>query len=57
MIWNQRRLDLVARFVHEDYVQVDQRAEVVVRGRDGYVDSVEALRGLFCDPRMPSRTR
>ena len=52
VIWNQGRLDLVTRFVHRDYVQVDQRAEVAVRGPDGYVSSVEAMRALFGDVRM-----
>ncbi|MBK1787991.1 ester cyclase [Prauserella cavernicola] len=51
-IWNQQRFERLPSYLHADYRQVDERAEVIVRGRDEYARSVESTLELITDARM-----
>ncbi|HXV93232.1 MAG TPA: nuclear transport factor 2 family protein [Pseudonocardia sp.] len=46
-VWNRGLLDRVPRYLHPEYRQIDERAEVSVRGHDEFVRSVQGMRQLL----------
>ncbi|APY85663.1 MULTISPECIES: ester cyclase [Streptomyces] len=51
-IWTQGHFEAVPRFIHPDYTMLDERAEIRLRGRQAFTETVAAFRGLFDEPRM-----
>ncbi|MEU0332065.1 MULTISPECIES: ester cyclase [unclassified Streptomyces] len=51
-IWTLGHFEAVSRFIHPEYTMLDERAEVRLRGREAFTETVAAFRGLFDEPRM-----
>ncbi|MFD5751095.1 ester cyclase [Streptomyces sp. NPDC127033] len=51
-IWTLGHFDMVPRFIHADYTMLDERAEVRLRGREAFIETVAAFRGMFEEPHM-----
>lgn len=51
-VWTLGRFEAVPRYIHPEYTMLDERAEVRLRGRDAFTETVAAFRALFDEPRM-----
>ncbi|MGV9882249.1 ester cyclase [Streptomyces sp. NPDC003006] len=51
-VWTQGRVDLVPKFIHADYVLLDERAELMMRGREEFAQDVLTYQALLTDIAM-----
>ncbi|MFJ9008627.1 ester cyclase [Streptomyces canus] len=51
-VWTLGHFDMVPCFIHREYTMLDERAEVRLRGREAFIETVVAFRSLFMEPRM-----
>ncbi|WP_030786716.1 ester cyclase [Streptomyces sp. NRRL S-920] len=51
-VWTQGRVDLIPEFIHADYVLLDERAELRMRGREEFAQDVLTYRALLADITM-----